>query len=311
MRTACSNKGFALVLTLVVSALMVAVVVELIHQVYVDVSLSRSFRDGQQASLFAESGVTGGLKLLQASLSNREYSSLSDSWAKPFRFDDETGAVEVTMIDESGRINLNDLVLPNGEIDPFTLAALRRLGKRLQLTDDIWNALADWIDADDQPRTNGAESVYYKSLKPPYACRNSKLATLLELSLIKGFTPEIVSKLQPFVTVYGSLPGGLPSQVNINTASREVLTALDDSLDERMAARITDERQLKPFKSPGELARITGGEMVSQKLVGKVRVKGTLFRIKSVAKVMDSARTVEALVRFDSGAPQILSWQEY
>ena len=54
------EKGFALVLTLIVTSLMVAVLVEMIHQVYVDVSISRSYRDGQQASLLAESGVTGG-----------------------------------------------------------------------------------------------------------------------------------------------------------------------------------------------------------------------------------------------------------
>ena len=310
-RLVLGNKGFALVLTLVVSALMVAVVVELIHQVYVDVSLSRSFRDGQQASLYAESGITGGVKLLQSSLPNQAYSGLSDSWAKPFRLDDEVGAIEITITDEGSKINLNDLVQPNREIDPFTLLALRRLGKGLQLADDIWNALADWIDADEQSRTNGAESVYYKSLKPPYSAHNSKLATLSELSLVKGFTPEIMAILQPYVTIYGSQSGGVASQVNINTAPKEVLTALDDSLDGRMADRITDERRLKPFKSAGELARITGGEMISQKLVGKVCVKGTLFRIRSTARVKESARTVEALVRLGGGAPEMLSWQEY
>ena len=52
-----NESGFALILTLVVTALMVAVVVEMIHQVYVDTSISRGFRDRQQASVLAESGV--------------------------------------------------------------------------------------------------------------------------------------------------------------------------------------------------------------------------------------------------------------
>lgn len=55
----CGRRGFALVLTLVVTALMVAVAVELVHQVYVDTSLTRAFRDGQQASILAESGIEG------------------------------------------------------------------------------------------------------------------------------------------------------------------------------------------------------------------------------------------------------------
>jgi general secretion pathway protein K len=78
------EKGFALILTLVVTALMVALTAELIHQVYVDTSISRGFRDGQQASILAESGITAAKKLIQFALSNQEYSSLSDTWAKPF-----------------------------------------------------------------------------------------------------------------------------------------------------------------------------------------------------------------------------------
>jgi general secretion pathway protein K len=310
-RIISDNKGFALILTMVISALMVAVVVELIHQVYVDVSLSRGYRDGQQASLYAESGFTGGIKFLQTSLSSQDYTSLSDSWAKPFRLEDETGAIEITSTEESGKINLNDLVQPNGESDPFTLAMLLRLGKRLQIDNDIWNALADWMDRDDQPRSNGAESGYYKPLKPSYQARNGKLTTFSELSLIKGFTPEIITKLRPCVTVYSGQAGGLLSQININTASKDVLAALDDSIDDRMAERIAEERRLKPFHSPGELSRIPGGEIISQKLIGKISVKGTLFRIIAIARVKESARTVESLVRLGSGAPETLLWQEY
>jgi general secretion pathway protein K len=311
IRPAHGNKGFALILTLVVSALMVAVVVELIHQVYVDVSYSRGFRDGQQASLYAESGISGGIKLLQMSLTGQDYSATSDSWAKPFRLDDETGSIEITASEESGKINLNDLVLPNGEINPFTLAALSRLGKRLQIGEEIWNALADWIDGDDQPRSNGAESGYYRAMKPPYAAHNGKLATFSELSLVKGFTPDILVKLKPFVTISSGQIGGLQSQININTAPKEVLIALDDSIDERMADRITEERRLKPFKSTGELSRIPRGDVISQRLVGKVSVKGTLFRVTSIAKVKETIRTVETLVRLGSGNPEMLSWQEY
>jgi hypothetical protein len=45
--------------------------------------------------------------------------------------------------------------------------------------------------------------------------------------------------------------------------------------------------------------------------VGKVSVKGSLFRITSIARVKDSARTVESVIRLSGGAPETLSWQEY
>jgi general secretion pathway protein K len=302
------EKGFALILTLIVTALMVAALVELIHQAYVDISLSRGFRDGQQASLLAESGITGGVKLLQLSLQGKAYTSLTDVWAAPVKLDDETGTIEVSVIEESGGINLNSLVFPNGEFEPFTQAALNRLGKRLQIPEEAWSALADWLDSDGQTRPNGAETPYYQTQKPPYAARNGNLATVTELSLVRGFSPEVIAALRPFV--YTDLPGAatlLP--VNINTASKEVLAALDDGIDERMAERILEERRLKPFQNPGELSRIPGAEAISQKLAGKVSVRGSLFRIISIARVKETARTVEAVVRLPGG--ETLSWQEY
>jgi len=300
-----NESGFALILTLVVTALMVAVVVEMIHQVYVDTSLSRGFRDGQQASILAESGATGGAQLLQLGLSNQTYTSLSDRWATPFKVDDEVGSLEITISEESGKIYVNDLVQPNG-IDGLFMPALKRLGMRLKLQEDPWAAVADWIDIDEMPRSGGAETSYYQTLKPAYSARNGKLMTLTELSLIKGFTPEMLEKLRPYLTIFPDQANS--PQVNVNTASKEVLAALDDRIDDRMAERIVEERRLQPFKSTGELSRVPGMGAIATGLVGKITVQGHLFRITSVARVKDSVRTVEAVVRLPG---VILSWQEY
>lgn len=303
-----NERGFALILTLIVTTLMVAVLVEMVHQVSVDVSLSRSYRDGQQASLLAESGVTGGTKLLQLALLSKKFTALSDAWAEPFKLDDETGTIEITIVEESGRLCINDLAESNGD---FTLAALKRLGKRLQIPEECWSALADWMDSNDETRSGGAENAYYKTLTPPYAAHNAKLATINELSLVKGFTPERIAALRPFVTVYAELRGAPLSLVNINTASKEVLSALDDGIDDRMAARILEERRLKPFEVTDNLSRIAGGEVISGRLAGKVSYMGKLFRITSVAKVKETARTVETVLRVSGVTSETLSWQEY
>ena len=303
-----NNSGFALILTLVVTALMVAVVVEMIHQVYVDTSLSRGFRDGQQASILAESGATGGAKLLQIGLSTQTYTSLSDRWATPFKVEDEVGSLEITISEESGKIYVNELVQPNGT-DGLFLPALKRLGTLLEMREDPWAATADWIDLGESPLSGGAESAYYRTLKPPYSARNGRLMTLTELSLIKGFTPGMLDKLRPYLTIY---PDQVNSPlVNINTASKEVLAALDDRIDARLAEQIVEERRLQPFKSTGELSRVTGMGAIATDLIGKISVQGHLFRIKSIARVKDSVRTVETVVRMSGRATDILLWQEY
>lgn len=306
-----NESGFALILTLVVTALMVAIVVEMIHQVYVDTSLSRGFRDGQQASILAESGATGAAKLLKMGLSERSYTSLSDQWATPIKLDDEVGSLTITISEESGKVNINALIQPNKEYEPFTQGVLKRLATRLKFTEDPWGAVADWIDSDDMPRSGGVETPYYRTMKPPYSARNGKLMTVTELSLVKGFTPEAAGKIRPYVTVFSDQAGSPISTINVNTAAKEVLASLDERIDDRMAERILEERRLQPFKTTAELSRIPGLDTIAIGLVGKISVKGSLFRITSVAKVKDTARTVEALVRLTGAAPEFLTWQEY
>ena len=60
-----SDKGFALVITLLITALLVALSVEFVDEVFVDTSARQNFVDGQQASLLAASGMEAATKLLQ------------------------------------------------------------------------------------------------------------------------------------------------------------------------------------------------------------------------------------------------------
>ena len=60
------------------------------------------------------------------------------------------------------------------------------------MTDEISDAILDWLDADDTPRDNGAESDYYASLTPPYAPRNGPIQSIEELLLVRGVTPQLL-----------------------------------------------------------------------------------------------------------------------
>jgi type II secretory pathway component PulK len=91
--------------------------------------------------------------------------------------------------DEAGKINLNSLLaLDNGQGN----VALTMLMNLPNMTEDIANAILDWLDPDDTPRTNGAENDYYTSLDPPYQCKNGPLDSLEELLLVKGVTPPLL-----------------------------------------------------------------------------------------------------------------------
>lgn len=106
----------------------------------------------------------------------------SDS--QPYRFG---------VTDESGKINLNALMkldssgqLLYNMLSPTTGPGLPNM------TEDVVNSILDWLDADDTPRENGAESETYSGMTPPYRAKNGPLDSLEELLLVKGVTPQLL-----------------------------------------------------------------------------------------------------------------------
>lgn len=103
--------------------------------------------------------------------------------------DGNLAGIRYGLEDESTRLNVNallvaDNVLPNG-------------GRQLLLglpnmTEEIADAILDWIDPDDEPREFGVEIEYYSGLSPAYAPKNGPLDTVEELLLVRGVTPGLL-----------------------------------------------------------------------------------------------------------------------
>ena len=60
------------------------------------------------------------------------------------------------------------------------------------MTDELADAILDFIDADETAREFGCESDYYESLSPPYPAKNSPLESLDELLLVRGVTASVL-----------------------------------------------------------------------------------------------------------------------
>ena len=311
------ERGFALVITLIVTALLVALLVEFVNEVYVDTSHSHNFVASQQAAILAESGIDGGVKLLQFAALGRQgqnYSSLSEIWAKPQSYDSGEGTVTITIEEESGKMNLNQATSPNGTDNSNQTSAMAlRLIRNLNLSSDLFDALMDWVDENDTPRSGGAESSYYTTLKFPYHAKNARLETVEELALVKGFTPEVLTALRPLVTVYGSSDNNEPvTKINVNTAPREVLASLDDKMSDDLVNRILDYRKTTPIKNLADFNSIAGIDAVSTGFVDKITFGGNVYRIHAEGKVGESVAVAEAVIRIAGlSLPGFLYWREY
>ncbi len=143
------------------------------------------------------------------------------------------------------RLNIN-------AADEATLALVLQLaGWPGARADSAAAAFADWIDADDQPRTKGAERDWYDQ-HARIAPSNSPLVDMRELRRVRGFESDSTGRLDSILDVE-------PGAIALNQAPREVLELLP-GFDDRTIRELLDARargrpitafiQLRPWLDP-------------------------------------------------------------
>jgi type II secretory pathway component PulK len=92
------------------------------------------------------------------------------------------------VMDEGGKINLNALM----QNDPSGQTLYNMLVLLPNMTPDVANAIIDWIDPDDSPREDGAESDTYSGQTPSYLAKNAPLDSLEELLMVRGVSWQLL-----------------------------------------------------------------------------------------------------------------------
>lgn len=191
---------------------------------------SLAFRQGVEKKFLAEAGIEKGVaEILYAKMNPNPQVVLEggETWkmdGTPYTVKTDDGYYTVSIVDESGKININTLTDASAIIlkNLLTNSGIEAAG-----ADVIVDSILDWKDADDLTRLNGAESDYYMSLPNPYKAKNANFDTLEELLLVRGMTSEILygsdkkKGIIDFLTV-NSMGGG----INVNAAPKEVLMAV-------------------------------------------------------------------------------------
>ncbi len=296
------NAGVALLITLLVLVLIVILAMEIFRVGARAAQTGAHGRDSVRGSLIAEAGLAAARIALRESAKDYKYDTLDQVWSRPVPpIELGEGTVLVTVEDEDRKINLNRLVLPNGNApDEQRLAVFRKLLANLDIDPSIADAVVDWLDNDDIPRVGGAESSYYLSLPYPYRAKNDLFDTLDELRLVRGMTPERFEKVKPFATIYSS------GKVNINTAPKEVLMALSAGQDAADAGeigasaadQIIEYRKDNAFRNARDIGNVSPAlkDLYSRsRFPDLIDVKGTAFRVRSTGNVSGTYRTIDAV----------------
>ncbi|HEX9849237.1 type II secretion system minor pseudopilin GspK [Candidatus Deferrimicrobium sp.] len=303
MTRRCGNeKGIALLVTLLILVLIVALVHE-VFRIGAQSAQSGAYgRDSIRCILLAEGGTGAARIALRVDARDNQYDTLDEVWSRaalPITLGD--GEVRVTIEDEERKIDLNRLMLPNGNApDDRRLAVFQRLLDILGIDRTVADAVVDWLDNDENPRIGGAESPYYLGLPNPYRAKNDLFDTIGELRLVRGVTGEVLEKLTPFVTVSSS------GMVNLNTAPKEVLMSLSagadlaegGAIDTKTAEEIIEYRGDHPFTTASQIGNVSPflRDLYARTLIRSiVDVRSTYFHVRSSGDVGGTVRTIDAI----------------
>jgi general secretion pathway protein K len=284
------QSGSALIITVLLVTVLVALVVEFAYEVYIDTSSLSNWENAQKASLIAKSGQTLSTKYLTEA-ARLKYTDIGEL-IFPVERDLGSGTALIIKIeDENTKLNINAVIRPNGTTDEKALSSLKKLFEYLNINTDLALVIADWIDPDIEPRLSGSED----------SAKNAFLWSVDELRLIPGVDKDIFDKIRPFVTVFGN------SLININTAKLPVLVSLHKDMTETLAERIIDYRNSSPFELTGQVTNVSGMESIGTLLQGGITVKSSYFRVTSAATVNEIKRIIESVVDTSNN---IYFWRE-
>lgn len=224
--------------------------------------------------------------------------TLADAWladGAPHAWQEGDAAITAAAVDESAKIDLN------AAAEPLLKGLLQNVGGLdAETAQRLVDAIADWKDADDLRRPNGAEDADYRAAGLKYGPSNAAFDTVGELQRVLGMSPAVFARIGDSLTVYSGQPG-----VNPATAARGVLLALPGVTPEAVDAYIGQRKEAAASKLPAP--PFPGAQ-------GFISGAVPVWRIRAEAVMPDGVTFVRDAVLRPSADPKrplvALLWQE-
>lgn len=242
------QQGFALLTVLLIVALVALLAGQLVYKQHLNLQRS-TFMLHQSQSLAVAWGLEGWVRqgLLEDAKHNQN-DHLGELWAQPLiKVPFEGGEISGQLFDLQARINLNNVLESDESKRRQWQQLIERWRETAGLTEPVADALTDWVDADEEPLIEGAESDIYLLKQPPYRTANQPLVVLDELKKIQGFEALETVQWQFVQATATALPTVTP--INVNTADKAVLMVLATWMNESIAQAWVLQRQQSPAEN--------------------------------------------------------------
>lgn len=286
------EQGIALVLVLWVTLLMSIIAGSFAMSARTESLQSRILFNEAQARFLAEAGLNRAVYELR----NPDPETRWIADGRVHQFELEGATIEIKMIDESGKIDLNQA----GE--ELLVGMFASVGIEYEEAIGLVDKIMDWKDADEEVRLAGAEDGDYFAAGYPHGAKDAPFDTVPELIQVMGIDYEIYQQIEPALTVYSGR-----KNVNLAFAPREVLMSIDgitgEMADAFIAERqgIEDVNQQLPILAEGYNGQFRGG--------------GTTFSIISKATLPNKQYAeIDATIRMGGnlqGRPfRVVRWRD-
>jgi type II secretory pathway component PulK len=297
------SSGAALMAVLWLIAILSMACMATLRVISFDMELASAKVHGSRARQVAEMGIAVG---------SNPVVKRSDPI---LRYSGESGETfDVKVISEGGRFNINSIILQDDK------ALLKSMfidwGLELDVAQEVADALADWIDADDDEQLNGAEKKYYESegrINQPF---NRPFYDVNEVSLVRGM--DLVEAVRPdwrdWFTIWSG--GGL----DLNEAPAELIAAAAEIPVEqaeiipetvRGIDGVRDTTDDVPFQNAAAALDLLGIDAESRPdIVKRFTVNDSTTRIESTGFAEGAKRKITAIVRNRTGKPALLERTE-
>jgi len=297
MKVRSNQAGAALITAILITAIATIAAVAMASRQHLDIRRTANVIESSQAYLFALGAEEWGKQVLVRDRLDNQIDHLEEDWATSLPpIEVEGGRVAGQIEDLQGRFNLNNLV-KDKQTSPLDMDRLQRLLQQLGLDEELRFAILDWIDEDaDVTIPGGAEDFSYLGLEPPYRTPNAMMVSTSELLLVKGIDRGIYDTLAPYVTVLPEY-----TDINVNTASVEVLMAVVNGLTQSEADDLIDGRDTDGYASVGDFA---GHAAVAGRLSSNegLSVATKYFIINAASEFGRSSTNLYSLVVRDENA---------
>ena len=158
------------------------------------VDYTRLFLAGRRQEIHAKGGIWDNPDMFQAipaavDVNNPELVGRFSVVAPNLNNDGIPEGYRFGLVDESSKINVNALPF----YDAWQPGSARQILLSLpSMTEEIADAILDWVDTDDEEREFGTEGSYYRGLSPAYDVKNGPMDSLDEMLLVRDVTPELL-----------------------------------------------------------------------------------------------------------------------